>query len=421
MIEVATLLRGSEDAFCGCGVGESAAVLSESRRTSGRPCPINRGREGRRGCSPTKKETVVKAEPARPDLSAEVASGSVMGCDGPDEDSSTITGGLMSPAEAARLVSAEFFAEQQGAAVDDTSDVGTRSPVAADEIYSLPSPIDENRCKPLQGSLKPSTPETVSTNDESSALEVGKSAESYLEECFVTEVSVLNRDKFNTVPQISRGDFTITCHLGRGSFSDVFEVSTAGHRAWSRRNGLASSITTATLSRPAVAGKNQKKLAMKCLRPQIRSESEQFIAGAEDLVHETAMLASLDHPSIIKLHARASGSLHESFVLNDGYFILLDRLDGTLTDLIEEWKCVPERLLGPGNEELSVARSIADAVAYLHSKRIVFRDLKPDNVGFDSSGTLKLFDFGFAEGLPEKSKDNPTGLLSGRSGTPRYM
>jgi len=341
--------------------------------------------------------------------SAEVATGFGMECDGPGR-----TGGLTSPAEAARLVSAEFFAEQRGAAVDGAGDAGTGggSPAAADEIRSLTSLTD--------------TPETVGTSDESTAIEVGKSAESYLEECFVTEVSVLSREKFNTLLQLSRRDFTITRHLGRGSFSDVFEVSVgitgsstpkaAVLRTRNRRASLASSVTA-----PVMAGKNQKKLAMKCLRPQIRSDSELFISGAEDLVHETALLASLDHPNIIKLHARASGSLRDSFILDDGYFILLDRLAGTLTDRLKEWQCVPERLTGPGRDELHVARSVADAVAYLHSKRIVFRDLKPDNVGFDSSGTWKLFDFGFAEGLPEKSEDNPTGLLTGRSGTPRYM
>jgi serine/threonine protein kinase len=55
---------------------------------------------------------------------------------------------------------------------------------------------------------------------------------------------------------------------------------------------------------------------------------------------------------------------------------------------------------------------------YLHSKKIVFQDLKPDNVGFDSAGVLKMFDFGFAVGLWEKDESNPVGFLFDRCGTP---
>jgi serine/threonine protein kinase len=71
--------------------------------------------------------------------------------------------------------------------------------------------------------------------------------------------------------------------------------------------------------------------------------------------------------------------------------------------------------------QMEVARSIVDATSYLHSKKIVYRNLKVTNIGFDYKGVLKLFDFGFAIGLPEKDEMNPKGLLFDRCGTPRYM
>lgn len=278
------------------------------------------------------------------------------------------------------------------------------------------------------------------------ALEVGLTAHEYLEECFYTEVSVLDRDKFNAIPEIVKSDFTITGHLGKGSFSDVFEVvCKAGHlrtklsnpipsgsdkheplerrrSTRGRRSSLSNSINIASLSRPPQNDGRKLVLAMKCLRPQIRSDADQFTVGAEDLVHETAILANLSHRHIIKVHGRASGDLADAFVLNDGYFILLDRLSETLQDRIGEWKLSAEcTLQGPTAKQIEVAQSIADAVSYLHSKKIIFRDLKPDNVGFDSMGVLKLFDFGFAVGLPERDEENPAGFLFDRCGTPRYM
>lgn len=76
---------------------------------------------------------------------------------------------------------------------------------------------------------------------------------------------------------------------------------------------------------------------------------------------------------------------------------------------------------GPTFEQVEVISSIVNAMSYLHSKNIVFRDLKPANVGFDQHGTLKLFDFGFAKGLPKRDEGNPNGFLFDRCGTTRYM
>jgi hypothetical protein len=93
---------------------------------------------------------------------------------------------------------------------------------------------------------------------------------------------------------------------------------------------------------PPSNGNFQSAFALKCLRPGIRSDINQFTIGAEDLVHETAILATLDHRHIIKLHSCASGNLTDAFVMNDGYFILLDRLSETLYDRIANWKESPK-------------------------------------------------------------------------------
>ena len=195
---------------------------------------------------------------------------------------------------------------------------------------------------------------------------------------------------------------------------------------------LRSSFCIGTSARQTSQKRRERKvtLAMKCLRPQIRSDAEQFMIGVEDLVHETAMLASLDHKHIVKLHGRAGGCVSNSFRLSDGFFILLDRLKDTLDERIVRWKNQGADKKGqPSMSQLKTAVSIADALSYLHTKRIIFRDLKPANVGFDSTGVLKLFDFGFAVGIDEskgKSRDEDdegeeAPLLFDKCGTPRYM
>eukprot|EP00985_Skeletonema_marinoi_P027460 scaffold22555_cov119-Skeletonema_marinoi.AAC.1 len=68
-----------------------------------------------------------------------------------------------------------------------------------------------------------------------------------------------------------------------------------------------------------------------------------------------------------------------------------------------------------------VCLRIAAALDYLHEKNIIFRDLKPANVGFDVRGDVKLFDFGLATIVsPEGDPYEDTFEMSG-AGSPRYM
>ena len=65
----------------------------------------------------------------------------------------------------------------------------------------------------------------------------------------------------------------------------------------------------------------------------------------------------------------------------------------------------------------TICLPIAEALAFLHEHRVIYRDLKPNNIGFSSiTGKIKLFDFGLSRFLPKQSRG-----LTPLTGTPRYM
>ncbi len=68
-----------------------------------------------------------------------------------------------------------------------------------------------------------------------------------------------------------------------------------------------------------------------------------------------------------------------------------------------------------------VALQIAAGLKYLHSHNIIFRDLKPANIGFDVRGDVKIFDFGLARIMPDDGCPYTDRFFMSGAGSPRYM
>jgi serine/threonine protein kinase len=71
---------------------------------------------------------------------------------------------------------------------------------------------------------------------------------------------------------------------------------------------------------------------------------------------------------------------------------------------------------GELRNKLRIALQIARALEFIHSHQIIHRDIKPENVHINSSGTIKLMDFGIA-----KTRELSFTRTGFTMGTPYYM
>merc|ERR1711935_545146 len=85
----------------------------------------------------------------------------------------------------------------------------------------------------------------------------------------------------------------------------------------------------------------------------------------------------------------------------------MDVLKETLDQRIERWNTVSRpqclsQIRQRKLEKISLCQQLASVLEHLHSKGVVYRDLKPQNIGFceQEGGKLKLFDFGLSKELP---------------------
>jgi serine/threonine protein kinase len=118
---------------------------------------------------------------------------------------------------------------------------------------------------------------------------------------------------------------------------------------------------------------------------------------------EAEVLASLDHPGLIRIY----GGEFES----ERPYLTLELCEGgSLQSRLRHGPLPPA-------EVLALAKSLGEALDYLHERGVLHRDLKPDNVLFDSAGRPKLTDFGLARVRGAQGLTATGEIL----GTPAYM
>jgi len=141
---------------------------------------------------------------------------------------------------------------------------------------------------------------------------------------------------------------------------------------------------------------DNRPYALKCMR------KGQVIAlkQVEHVMNEKQLLEECDHPFLLRLAATFQDD-------NEIYMLLELALGGELFSVLRDKQKFDEP------QGRFYASNVCSAFCYMHDKAIVYRDLKPENLLFDSEGYLKVVDFGFAKRITDR-----TWTLCG---TPEYL
>lgn len=119
---------------------------------------------------------------------------------------------------------------------------------------------------------------------------------------------------------------------------------------------------------------------------------------------ELKMIASLEHPAIVPVYDVGG---EES---NQPYFVMRYMAGGSLVDWIKKGPIALE-------DTAIIVERLAAGLNYAHQKGVIHRDIKPDNVLFDSDNHPYLTDFGVAK----LTESNTSGTGSNPIGSPDYL
>lgn len=147
----------------------------------------------------------------------------------------------------------------------------------------------------------------------------------------------------------------------------------------------------------------ERDVALKLIRGGLGVDEE----AAARLRREAHLVAQLHHPNIVKLFS--------SQQLPDGSVVLMmEHVPGrNLKEILSAEGGLPIPRV------LEIMKDVASALAYAHRRKIVHRDVKPENIYIDEEvGAARLADFGVARPWDQDSRLTVPGASLG---TPAYM
>jgi hypothetical protein len=129
--------------------------------------------------------------------------------------------------------------------------------------------------------------------------------------------------------------------------------------------------------------------------------------GTERFQREARTLAQFNHPNIVQVFDAGQAG--------PWCYILMEYVPGpSLRQILGESQLPPA-------DVLRITSAICDGLQYAHDRNVVHRDIKPENVLLDSTGQVKIADFGLAKStkaMADAARVSHTGQVVG---TPHYL
>ncbi|KAL4500674.1 hypothetical protein ABPG72_003098 [Tetrahymena utriculariae] len=150
----------------------------------------------------------------------------------------------------------------------------------------------------------------------------------------------------------------------------------------------------------AIDKRSNQKVAIKVYEKEKLQDPHKM----KNVKREVQILTHISHFNIIKLYYVIDAPTTLNLVME---YI------GT-SSLYSYLKAKPNRRL-PENDARKIFRQVVEGIKYLHSRNIIHRDIKLENLLIDDYKNVKIIDFGFAVCAPKDKK------LTSFCGTPSYM
>jgi WD40 repeat protein/serine/threonine protein kinase len=129
--------------------------------------------------------------------------------------------------------------------------------------------------------------------------------------------------------------------------------------------------------------------------------------GRQLFISEVVVTGQLDHPNIVPIYDLARDEAGQ-------LFYAMKRVEG------RSWDTCMHESGRTRHDNVEILMKVCDAVRFAHDRKVIHRDIKPQNIMVGKFGEVSVMDWGIALRLPEGTQIPGMAKIS-PSGTPAYM